>query len=61
MRILTDTPGLVEGERRIFDLGKWVMAGPCWDAPADDKNSKCNKPANHGNGVSCLEKEWTGD
>jgi len=27
MRILIDTSLLVEGERRSFDLGKWVMAG----------------------------------
>ena len=27
MRILIDTSLLVEGERRSFDLGKWVVAG----------------------------------
>jgi predicted nucleic acid-binding protein len=27
MRILIDTSLLVEGERRKFDLGKWVVAG----------------------------------
>jgi len=27
MRILLDTSILVEGERRNFDLGKWVVAG----------------------------------
>ena len=27
MRILLDTSLLVEGERRNFDLGKWVVAG----------------------------------
>ena len=27
MRILIDTSLLVEGERRHFDLGKWVVAG----------------------------------
>jgi predicted nucleic acid-binding protein len=27
MRILIDTSLLVEGERRNFDLGKWVIAG----------------------------------
>ena len=27
MRILLDTSLLVEGERRNFDLGKWVIAG----------------------------------
>jgi hypothetical protein len=26
MRILLDTSLLVEGERRNFDLGKWVVA-----------------------------------
>ena len=27
MRILIDTSLLIEGERRNFDLGKWVVAG----------------------------------
>jgi hypothetical protein len=27
MRILMDTSLLVEGERRNFDLGQWVVAG----------------------------------